>query len=94
MLVKWQIDNGYYGINSGTDTALLESAKLMLTGTKTVSLEYDYSTAPFEINILTRWDETYGADESLIGESSTLVLEAIAKARPLGVLVTHEMVAP
>lgn len=94
VLVKWQIDNGYYGINSGTDTALLESAKLMLTGTKTVSLEYDYSTAPFEINILTRWDETYGADESLIGESSTLVLEAIAKARPLGVLVTHEMVAP
>jgi len=43
---------------------------------------------------LTRWDETFGADVSLIGQSSDLVLEAIAKARPLGVLVTHELVAP
>ena len=66
----------------------------MLIGTKTVSLEYDYSTSPFEINILTRWDETFGGDEPLIGQSSPLVLEAISKARPLGVLVTHEMVAP
>jgi len=94
ILVKWQIDNGYYGINAGTDTAIKESAKLMLIGTKTVSLEYDYSTSPFEINVLTRWDETFGADVSLIGQSSDLVLEAIAKARPLGVLVTHELVAP
>jgi hypothetical protein len=94
LLVKWQIDNGYYGINAGTDTALIESTKLMLTGTKTVSLEYDYSVSPFEINILTRWDETIGADESLIGESSNFVIEAVSKARPLGVLVTHEMVAP
>ena len=93
-LVKWQIDNGYYGINAGTDTALIESTKLMLIGPKTVSLEYDYSTSPFEINILTRWDETFGGDEPLIGQSSPLVLEAISKARPLGVLVTHEMVAP
>jgi len=94
ILVKWQIDNGYYGINAGTDTAIKESAKLMLIGTKTVSLEYDYSTLPFQVNVLTRWDETFGADVSLIGQSSDLVLEAIAKARPLGVLVTHELVAP
>jgi hypothetical protein len=93
-LVKWQIDNGYYGINAGSDDALKESAKLMLIGTKTVSLEYDYSTSPFEINVVTRWDETFGGDESSIGQSSPLVLEAVAKARPLGVLVTHEMVAP
>ena len=93
-LVKWQIDNGYYGINAGSDNALKESAKLMLIGTKTVSLEYDYSTSPFEINVVTRWDETFGGDVSLIGQSSPLVLEAVAKARPLGVLVTHEMVAP
>jgi len=93
-LVKWQIDNGYYGINSGSDNALKESAKLMLIGTKTVSLEYDYSTSPFEINVVTRWDETLGGDVALIGQSSPLVLEAVSKARPLGVLVTHEMVAP
>lgn len=94
VLVKWQIDNGYYGINAGSDDALIESAKLMLIGTKTVSLEYDYSTSAFEINVVTRWDETFGGDVSLIGQSSPLVLEAMAKARPLGVLVTHEMVAP
>lgn len=94
VLVKWQIDNGYYGINAGSDDALKESAKLMLIGTKTVTLEYDYSTSPFEINVVTRWDETFGGDASLIGQSSPLVLEAVAKARPLGVLVTHEMVAP
>lgn len=93
-LVKWQIDNGYYGINAGSDNALKESAKLMLIGTKTVSLEYDYSTSPFEINVVTRWDETLGGDVALIGQSSHLVLEAVSKARPLGVLVTHEMVAP
>jgi hypothetical protein len=92
-LLQWQVSTRNFGFNAGTTEAIEEAAKLMLVGEKTVSLSYDYTSQPFVIDIQTPWYETLGGDESLIGESSQLVLEAAAKAKPIGVLLTHTMTA-
>ena len=92
-LLAWQVDTRAYGFSAGTNRALIDAAKLMLIGDQTVSLSYDYVAAPFEIEIQTPWYETLGADETQIGESSHLVIEAIQRAKPIGVLVTHVMTA-
>ncbi len=92
-LLDWQVSTGSFGFNAGTTSAIEDSVKLMLIGNKTVNLDYDYSTSPFEIEIQTPWYETIGADETKIGESSILVLEAVQRAKPIGVLLTHVMTA-
>lgn len=92
-LLDWQISTGSFGFNAGTTSAIEDSVKLMLIGNKTVNLDYDYSTNPFEIEIQTPWYETLGADETKIGESSVLVMEAVQRAKPVGVLLTHVMTA-
>jgi hypothetical protein len=90
-LVQWQVETQSFGFKAGTTQAIEEAVKLMLVGDKTVSLIYDYSIHPFEITIETPWHETIGGDESMIGESSSLVLEAVQKAKPIGVKLTHVM---
>ncbi len=90
-LLEWQVSTRNFGFNAGTTEAIEEAAKLMLIGEKTVSLVYDYASEPFVIDIQTPWYETLGGDESLVGTSSQLVLEAAAKAKPIGVLLTHTM---
>lgn len=92
-LLDWQVSTRNFGFNAGTDNAIKEAAKLMLVGEKTVSLLYDYVTTPFEIEIRTPWYETLGADETKIGQSSSILLEAVQKAKPIGVLLTHVMTA-
>ena len=89
----WQVSTRNFGFNAGTDNAIKEAAKLMLIGTKTVSLTYDYITNPFEIQLNTPWYETLGADANQIGQSSTILLEAVQRAKPIGVLLTHVMTA-
>jgi hypothetical protein len=92
-LLRWQLDTGYYGKNAGTLNALTEAAKLQLINTKTVYVTYDYDTAPYEINIQTKWSETIGAvGPEVIGQSSEIILESIEPARPLGTKITHEYV--
>jgi hypothetical protein len=90
-LLRWQIDNAYYGRNSGSKNALINAAKLMLIGFKNVELEYDYAINPFEITLTTFWFETIGADETMIGNSSSVLLEAVNAAKPLGVKLSHIM---
>ena len=92
-LLVWQVSTRNFGFNAGTDNAIKEAAKLMLIGTKTVSLTYDYITNPFEIQLNTPWYETLGADANQIGQSSTILLEAVQRAKPIGVLLTHVMTA-
>jgi hypothetical protein len=93
-LLRWQLDYGYYGKNAGTLPAIQESAKLMLTGEKELVTTYDYSAEPWTIHLFSPWDQTFGAlGSEQIGASSNLVLDAVSYARPLGVLVTHEMTA-
>lgn len=92
-LLAWQVETRNFGFNAGTNNAIIEAAKLMLVGEKTVVLSYDYISNPFEIEIQTPWYETLGADESNIGESSDILLEAVQAAKPIGVLLTHVMTA-
>jgi hypothetical protein len=92
VLLRWQLDYGYYGINSGTLPAVIEAAKRQLIGDQTLVVEYDFDQEPWVIHTFSEWFETYGAiGPEDIGSSSTLVLSAIDYARPLGVKVTHEM---
>jgi hypothetical protein len=93
-LLRWQLDYGYYGKNAGTLPAVQEAAKLMLTGNKELVTEYDFRTEPWVIHLYSPWDQTFGSvGEEVIGLSSILVLDAVSFAKPLGVLVTHEMTA-
>lgn len=92
-LLVWQVSTRNFGFNAGTDNAIKEAAKLMLIETKTVSLTYNYVTNPFQIQINTAWYETLGADVSQIGQSSTILLEAVQRAKPIGVVLTHVMTA-
>ncbi|MFZ9715947.1 MAG: hypothetical protein ACO3CH_00630 [Ilumatobacteraceae bacterium] len=92
-LLRWQAETGYYGGFAGTLPAVREAAKQMLTGAKTLTIDYDYEAEPWVINITSPWNETFGGDETLVGEPSNLVLEAVSYAKPLGVLINHEMTA-
>lgn len=92
-LLAWQVRTRSFGFNAGTNSAIIEAAKLMLVGEKTVSLSYDYITNPFEIEIQTPWYETLGADETQIGSASDILLEAVQRAKPIGVVLTHVMTA-
>lgn len=92
-LLRWQAETSYYGGFAGTLPAVREAAKQMLTGNKTITITYDYSTTPWVINLLTPWNETFGGDISLVGSPSDIVLEAVSYAKPLGVLVNHQMTA-
>lgn len=93
-LLRWQLDYGYYGINAGTLPAVIDAAKRQLIGDKTLTYDYDFEAEPWVINLQSEWFETYGATgEEEIGNPSQLVLNAVEYARPLGVKVTHTMVA-
>lgn len=92
-LLRWQMEYGYYGRNAGTVPAVMTAAKLMLIDNQSASVSYDYSNEPFVIDLQTHWYETLGAlGPEEIGSSSSLVLEAISPARPLGTLIRHEMI--
>lgn len=91
-LLRWQLDHGWYGKNAGTLPAVQEAAKLMLTGDKELVTEYDFAAEPWTIHLFSPWDQTFGAlGEEQVGLASDLVLDAVSYAKPLGVLVTHEM---
>ena len=93
-LLRWQLDYGYYGKNAGTLPAIQEAAKLMLTGAKELVTEYDFASEPWVIHLYSPWDQTFGSlGEEEIGQASDLVLDAVSYAKPLGVLITHEMTA-
>jgi hypothetical protein len=92
-LLRWQIQFGYYGANAGTMNAVIEAAKQMLIGDKELSVSFDWDTEPWVINIESPWDQTFGADEESVGTQSSLVLQAVSYAKPLGVLVNHNIAA-
>lgn len=93
-LLRWQLDYGYYGINAGTLPAVIDAAKRQLIGEKKLTYDYDFDVEPWVINMQSEWFETYGATGvEEVGSASQLVLNAVEFARPLGVKITHTMVA-
>ena len=92
-LLRWQIEFGYYGEFAGTMSSVVEAAKKVLIGDKTLSVDFDWDNEPWVINLESPWDETFGADLESIGLQSSLVLLAVRYAKPLGVLVNHNITA-
>lgn len=87
---RWQVETGYYGHGAGTLDALVSSIQLLLTGSKTVT--YDISSTGNEIKFYTNKTETFNGDLLSIGDSSPFILAVLEPARPLGLIVTHELV--
>ncbi len=86
--LQWQSQNGYYGINAGSVVAIEESVKRLMIGEKEIEITIQHD-GPFTVLVETPWEQTYGASEEKIGESLSVVDEAISYAKPIGVKVTH-----
>jgi hypothetical protein len=86
--LQWQASNGYYGINSGSIPAIEEAVKRLMIGEKEIQITLQ-NDGPFTVLVETPWEQTYGASEEKIGESLSVIEEAIYYAKPIGVKVTH-----
>jgi hypothetical protein len=87
--LRWQVQYGYYGINAGSKEAIIQSVKRVLTETKEVTY-----TTPSAWNILVKTKKTETPDSSLIalGDPVLEVLELMEYTRPLGCVITHELI--
>lgn len=88
--LRWQAEHGYYGMNAGSIAAVRESVKRVMLGAKevTITLQDD---GPFTVLIETPWEQTYGASEEEVGNASSVVIEALSRARPIGVKIIHQL---
>jgi hypothetical protein len=88
---RWQVETGFYGHNAGTITAMISAIQLLLSETKTVS----YTVGTNEITFQTKIDETFASDVLglIVGDENPYILQVIEPARPLGMVVNHELVA-
>jgi hypothetical protein len=89
--LRWQASTGYYGVNSGTKEAIIESVKRVLVGTKTISYEI---VDPFAwtIKLETLLSETPDTSLLGVGDSVDEIIELVEPSRPLGFKVLHELV--
>lgn len=86
---RWQVQTGYYGHNAGTIDAMVSAAQRALTGDKVVN----FTVTPNQIAFTTRQAETFETVVGDIGGSNSFVLSLIEPARPLGMIITHTLVA-
>lgn len=94
--IEWQLRNGYYGRAAGSRIALLEAAKQFLVRTKdgsvsskSVAIGTRYNNDPFSILVQTLANETLDAND---GESSSIILQSLNLAKPLGYKIIHSTV--
>lgn len=89
--LRWQTSTGYYGVNSGTQEAIIESVKRVLIGTKTINYEI---ANPFSWTIKLETLLTETPDSSLlsVGDSVDEIIELVEPSRPLGFMILHELV--
>lgn len=85
---RWQVETGNYGHNAGTLDSMIEAIKFLLIGTKTVNYTMTANTIHFETDI----NETYGGDDQSVGDESPFVIALVEPCRPLGMVVTHELI--
>jgi hypothetical protein len=88
---RWQVETGFYGHNAGTITAMISAIQLLLSETKTVS----YTVGTNEITFETKIGETFASDVLglIVGDENPYILQVIEPARPLGMVIHHELVA-
>lgn len=88
--LRWQAQYGYYGIQSGSYAAVVDSVKRVMVDPKEINVVKQHE-GPFTVLIQTPWEQTYGANEEDVGEPSSVVLEAIKRSKPIGVKITHQL---
>lgn len=88
---RWQVASGYYGYAAGSIAAIREATKRVLGGTKTCTITKNYLSSPWKIRIQTKLSET--PDATTVGQSIDEILQLMEPARPLGVVLTHEIIA-
>lgn len=88
--LRWQAQYGYYGMKAGSVAAIRESVKRVMVEPKEVEIVLQHE-GPFTVLVRTPWEQTYGANLSDVGTPSPVVLEAIHRAKPIGVKITHEL---
>lgn len=86
---KWQVETGYYGHNAGTIDSMISAIQLLLTGTKYIDYTMTANTIHFETDI----DETFGGGDLSVGDESPFIIQILEPLRPLGMIITHEVVA-
>lgn len=86
---KWQVETGYYGHNAGTIDSMISAIQLLLTGTKYIDYTMTANTIHFETDI----DETFGGGDLSVGDESPYIIQILEPLRPLGMIITHEVVA-
>lgn len=77
------------GHNAGTNQAIIDAVKPILSGNKTVIIDIDPITSPWVITIYTLTSET---PEGLTGSSSADVLSAARASKPMGFSLSHECI--
>lgn len=87
---RWQISTGYYGLNAGSKTALVEATKYYCTGTKTVNYSLG---ATWHVDIETKIEETPNGGALVVGDPNPDLLDFLEKIRPLGTVIHHELIA-
>lgn len=85
--LRWQVETGYYGVKAGSREAIVQAAKQVLTGTKTVNVYSNWQGNSWVIKVYTKTAET---PDGVEGASSSRVLTAIERARPAGYQILHE----
>lgn len=86
---KWQVETGYYGHNAGTIGSMISAIQLLLTGTKYI----DYTMTANSIHFETDIDETFGGGDLSVGDESPYIIQILEPLRPLGMVITHEVIA-
>lgn len=84
---RWQVESGAYGHNAGTISSMISAIQRVLTGAKNVNYTVTANTIHFETSYL----ETQNAVLADVGNPSPLVLQIVEPARPLGMVITHEL---
>lgn len=86
---RWQIDTAYHGYAAGTQEALREAVKRVLTGTKYTNITFSGFTCTYQ----TKKSETPGAQLISVGNPVPEIVEIIEATRPAGFVVNHQLVA-
>lgn len=79
------------GHNAGTNQAIIDAIKPLLSGTQTIIINIDPITAPWTITVYTLTTET---PQGLTGFPSVDVLLAARACKPMGFALLHECVDP
>lgn len=86
---RWQVETAYYGHNAGTLQSMISAIQRALTGQKIVT----YVKSTNQIAFTTSQAETFGTVVGDIGGSIPNIVALIEPARPLGMIVTHTLIA-